>query len=494
MSQRIVIVGASNTGCELAERLSSRHPVFLLDKREERLKQFGKVLEPADASEKLQQRGVIPIMGDGTSRLVLRQLLDPDFQCALVAAAGSDDYNHEIGRLGKELGFEPVVAIQHHPSEAERYRKENITALDRSALLADTIGRSLRNQGAVVPTCVGLGKGELVEIRLLRTSPVINRPLKKLAPHRWRVAAVFRDDALIVPTGDTLLQVDDRVLLVGDCKILPTVAEYLRLGTPQFPRPFGPNVVTLEFGGSDEKMKAEGHGLACNSNAAHLVRGTPEGETKEPEEVAELLTEPQCKGDFKLASFALPPIDDPAFGQQLSRQRPGVVLIQPVRRSLAARILGLQGADATVCDQVSSPVLFCRATHPYKRILLSVSNSDLNIRSAETAIDITRQLEASLTAINVDLPRYISGESEEVIHQEVVPIRRLCELYEVPLDYRHREGNPVKHLVEESKHHDLLVMARPWGRRDNFFDPDVALRLARAAHCSVLVLTIRPEA
>ena len=29
----------------------------------------------------------------------------------------------------------------------------------------------------------------------------------------------------------------------------------------------------------------------------------------------------------------------------------------------------------------------------------------------------------------------------------MVPIRRLCELYEVPLEYRHREGNPIHHLV-----------------------------------------------
>ena len=157
-------------------------------------------------------------------------------------------------------------------------------------------------------------------------------------------------------------------------------------------------------------------------------------------------------------------------------------------------MLGLHGMDATLCDSLQAPILFARTSQPYKRILLPVSDSDLNIHSAETAIDITRQLEATLTAINVDLPRYISGLPEEDIHSEVVPIRRLSELYEVPLDYRHREGNPIRQLLKEATQHDLVVVARRWGRRDNFFDPDVALRIARAASCSVLVITIRPEA
>ena len=91
----------------------------------------------------------------------------------------------------------------------------------------------------------------------------------------------------------------------------------------------------------------------------------------------------------------------------------------------------------------------------------------------------------------MDLPRYISGLSEEDIHREVVPVKKLCELYEVPLDYRHREGNPVRGLLDEAAAHNLVVVARRHGRRDNYFDPDVALRIARQAPCSVIVLTVR---
>jgi nucleotide-binding universal stress UspA family protein len=307
------------------------------------------------------------------------------------------------------------------------------------------------------------------------------------------VAAVFRGDELIVPTGETTLEVDDRVLLVGDPRILGTVAEYLRLGTPQFPGPYGPNVVTCEFSGPDEKLHEEAAALARDSGAYNLRRGVPGAEETELTEEAELLTAPVSKGEVERGSFSLLPVEHDEFLSRIKKQRPGVVLVRAIRRSLAARALGLRGEDAELCDLLPAPVVFARGTTPYKRILLTVSGSDLDISSAEMAIDITRQLSASLTAVNVDLPRYISGLSEEAIHREVVPIRRLCELYEVPLTYRHHEGNPVRHILHEAKNHDLVVMARRYQRRDTFFDPDVALRIARKAPCSVIVLTVRPE-
>jgi hypothetical protein len=101
-------------------------------------------------------------------------------------------------------------------------------------------------------------------------------------------------------------------------------------------------------------------------------------------------------------------------------------------------------------------------------------------------------MDARLTAMNVDHPRFISGLEDEVIHEEVVPIRRLCELYEVELEYRHAWGNPVRHLVAQAAQHDLVVMARWQRRTDSYFNPDVALRVAELAPCSVLVLT-RPH-
>ena len=494
---RVIIVGAGSVGCELASRVSTRHQVLLLDHRLDCLPEKGSPREPDEALSELGTLpGTVCVRGDGTSRLVLSKLFVDDWPCALVAVTGSDETNIEAGRLAVELGFVPVVGLSHDISHLEAYREARITPLDRSKLLVDEVERALHFQGAVVPTNIGLGAGELVEIRLQRSSPILHTPLRQLSLQQWRVAAIFRGKELIVPTGTSTLEVDDRVLLVGDPKILATVTEYLRRGTPQFPQPFGPNVAVLEYEDTNGRLLEEARKLACNCNVAHLARGIPGASVDETpaEENEEPLTCAIGGCEITVTTFDLPEPGNPQLAARLARQRPGAVFVAPVRNSRMASILGVQRSDSRICDATRAPIVFARDSSPYQRILLPVSASTVNLQGAEMAIDLARRLGAALTAVNVDLPRYVSGLSEADIHGEVVPIRRLAELYEVPLEYRHHRGNPVKCVLSEAESADLVVVVRRYRRRDSFFDPDVALRIAREAACSVAVLTVgHPE-
>ena len=495
--KRVVIVGAGKVGCELAARVATRHQVLLVDNRVECLEGKGPPREADEALEELGNNpGTVCVRADGTSRLVLQKLFADDWPCALVAATGSDDANIESGRLALEIGFSPVIGLSHDEAKVEVYRQARMIPLDRARLLADEVERVLHYQGAIVPAGIGFGRGELVEIRLTRSSPILHMPLQALALHQWRVAAIFRGEELIVPTGTSTLEVDDRVLLVGDPKILARVTEYLRRGTPQFPQPFGPNVVVLDYSEDAEGLLEEARRLACRCHVTHLGRGLVGADVDDkPGEVDEdPLTCPIGECDVTLHTFRLPPVGHPDLAARLARQRPGVVFVTPLKDRPAARQIGLVGPNGRLCDTVRAPIIFGRGSVPYRRILLPVSASTVNLQSAEMAIDLSRRLGGTLTAVNVDLPRYISGLSEEDVHGEVVPIRRLAELYEVPLEYRHHRGNPIKCLLNEAEKADLVVVVRRYGRRDSFFNPDVALRVARGATCSVAVLTVgHPE-
>ncbi len=462
MAVRVVIVGAGATGCELARRLSENHEVVLVDLSQEALDAFGATYTDADEEDEAEVRLVC---ADGTSRLQLELLLDSERACALVAAGGSDSINREVVRFGSELGYQPVLALQYDGRAYDERDKSRATLLDRPKILADYAERSLEHKGAVVPIGVGLGEGELVEIRLLATSPLLDRPLKELAPDRWRIAAIFRGNELIVPMGDTKLQVDDRVLLVGDPSVLHTIADNLRMGTPSFPQPYGPNILVLEEAEKDSDLYREADGLAEVCEPAKLLNGLGPAT----------------------------PTDEKGLGSRTSSFGAGLVVTKPFARSVMGNILGAKGDDARLCDEVEVPVLFARGNFPYRRILVPVSPSALSMEAAMVAIDLTRRLRASLTTVNVDLPQYISGESPEEAHWEVVPIRRLCELYEVPMEYKHHWGNPVRHLAAEARNHDLVIMARRPGRHDSYMSPDVALWIARRAPCSVMVLTIQPR-
>jgi len=493
MEMRIVIVGAGDTGLALAKRLSKRHPVLLLDREPAHLEDPEHPVQihaPESGVAQTQAgSGLLFFKGDGCSRLVLQHLYEDIVNCALVAVTGDDETNLEVGRIGRNLGYEPVAALQHSSISGERYAAEHIITLDRTQLVVDEIERSLRHRGAVVARGVGFGRGELVEIRLVRTSPLIGRPLQDLRPHRWRVAAIFRGDEAIVPVGDTTMEADDRVLLVGDPHILATVSEYLRLGKPQFPQPYGPHVVTLEYAVSEEALLEEAEVFTRRTEAVQIVRGIPDAKNVWPRDEGDLEDEPGADEEADRTTFSLRPPEHDDFGADVVRNLPGLVVTRSEQRPWLARAMGRHGHDARICDAVKRPVLFARGSHPYKRILLPVSYSELNIPAAEVALDLTRQMEAGLTAMNVDHPKFISGLEDEDVHEEVVPIRRLCELYEVELEYRHAWGNPVRHVVRQAEQHDLVVVARWQGRPDSYFNPDVALRVARLAPCSVLVLT-----
>lgn len=487
MAVRVVIVGAGATGSELARRLATNHDVVLVDISQDALDDFT-ALQSDDKEEELAD--VKLVRADGTSRLQLAKLLDRDRASSLVATAGSDEVNREILSFAGDLGFDPVLALKYELDDDERF-KTRATVLERPKILADYAERSLEHKGAVVPVGVGLGRGELVEIRLLATSPLLDRPLKDLAPDRWRIAAIFRDDELIVPMGNTRLQIDDRVLLVGDPTVLLTIAENLRKGTPSFPQPYGANIVAWQTGEKNTSLLREAGGLAEICQPARLIRGiglTP-GEPENRQGGAEAEAE-KCTS---VSTFEADGTDKKGLQAELSKRGAGVLVTSPFKRGTLGNIFGTRGEDAKLCDAVDVPVLFSRGTFPYRRILVPVSPSELSMEAAMVAIDLTRRLNASLTTVNVDLPQYISGESPAEAHWEVVPIRRLCELYELPMEYRHHWGNPVRLLAEEARNHDLVVMARRPSRRDSYLSPDVALWIARRARCSVMVLTTAPR-
>jgi len=48
-----------------------------------------------------------------------------------------------------------------------------------------------------------------------------------------------------VPHGDTVIQKGDRVVVIGDPAILPSIATHIGSGESEFPRHYGSNIVAL---------------------------------------------------------------------------------------------------------------------------------------------------------------------------------------------------------------------------------------------------------
>jgi Trk K+ transport system NAD-binding subunit len=490
MLDRIVIVGAARTAESLIARLRGTAPVLVLDSSPEAL---GAMNTPVEAEGPGAE--VFPVtrrLGDGTSRFVLEEARgDERESVGIVAATADDRKNVEIARLARELGYQPVAGIVIDPKEAPAYEAVGARPIVRATILTQVVERVLRYDGLVAATTVGQGKGEIVEVLVLPGSPAIGVPLADLHAEGWRVAAIYRDGDLVLPTGSTAIEAEDRVVIVGDPAVLPGVAAQLRIGEPTFPLPYGTRVVVYLPGGRDRAIEAEAEALAIKTRAKTLVRAYPGASParmllEEAPGVSDLSPHQRSKvfEDVALEGQSLLLHTD-----HLRRLRPGLLVAKSPPRSLWERLLGRGGAAAALCNAVRAPVLFPAGTPRLARVVHAIIHGIADLPLADAAIDLARMLSLPLAVVRVALPAFL-GAPDPDADRVAALIEARTRLYGVRAETIALTGNPVDELIRAARATDLLVVGRRRSTRDSFTSPDIALRLARAGACSVLVKTV----
>ncbi len=478
MLDRIVVVGAGHTADSLLPRLKELAPTTVIDTSEQALASLRGVAA-ADPSR------VTLRVGDGTSRLVLEDLRGRG-DVGLVAATGEDRQNLEVCRIGRELGFGPIIGIAIDAAAEGAYEKLGVRAVVRATLLGQVVERALRYDGLAMATTVGQGHGEIVEFTVLPGSPAVGVSLAELRAEGWRIAAIYRDGRLVIPTGETRIEAEDRILLVGSADLVVVVAEQLRVGRPMFPMPHGPNVGVYLPGGRDEPVEEEARALTKRTRADALVRLWPNATPRSGP------LDPSATSADGLSKKSL---DVPLVGLGLRQHldamktaKVGVIATRVPGRTLADVLLGRGGLAADLCNGAKVPVMFLRGNASYARVVHAVLDDVLDERVAYEAIDLARMLSLPVVIVRVSLPAYIASPPENV-GRVVASIERRLRLHEVPFETVALTGNPVHGISGYAKPTDLLVLGRQATGQDSFSAPDVAIRIARKTKASVLVRT-----
>lgn len=483
MFDRIVLVGAGRTSGSIADRLARIAPLTIIDVSPA-------ALDAVSTRSLGAEEGTHPIVkrtGDGTSRLVLEDLRgDPRSSVGLVIAPGDDRAALESCRLGAELDYKPIVSIVNDREIAQRCEKHGARALVRAEIVGQLVEQSLLQGGLGITSAIGFGRGEILEFSVLPSSPAIGVPLAKLSAEGWRVAAIYRGSELVLPTGRTTIEVDDRVLVVGDPKQLPHVAESLRVGIPTFPLLHGPNVVVYLPTGRDGAVETEAEVLTTRTRAARLVRAYPHaiGARK-------VIETPLPDGTTSRKLFDDVTLDGSLLSSHIATIRskqPGVVVTRPRGREPLDVLLGRGGREAVLCNEVGVPVLFPRGSGHYERVVLCVTDGEIDLGVAEVALDLARMFMVSLVVRRVNLPTYLQPP-ENATDKLVEGIAQRARLYGLQPEIEALEGNPISEWVRASTPDDLAVLSRRASVRDSFSRPDLALRVARESKGSVLVLT-----
>ncbi len=448
----LLVAGFGETGRVVAEQLGPQWDVGYIEINPE-LAQGDNVAE-----------------GDATSLLVLRRA-GMERAKAVLAATRSDEVNLEFCRLAKaHFGIESRVAVISDLQNLDTFKAEGIEVIHRGSSLASSAASRLKT-GTRAPENVGLGEGEICEVDVAPGSTAIGKTPAVLNPQSWLIAAIYRQQRLIVPHGDTVIEEGDRVLLVGQPEILKGVSNYFRAGTSEFPLQYGATVVGLLKGGFCEKTVDEVRYVSQNTEAAGYRIFTPSANNAGGE------VEPRAFNPSGLSKF----LDEVDSGC--------CVLPAPKRRWFHGLGLGARELFDLV-EAHNEPVLIARGSHPYKKMVLGVRPGLGSRFAAEMAVDLARGLNCSITAVGVVPSELVTGTGyQKTIRECLAEVIRLGDVYGLQVEVSVLYGNPVHTLEEISQDHDLLVLAHRRKRRTTLIRPDVSRHLILRARCSTLCLT-----
>jgi trk system potassium uptake protein TrkA len=216
---KIIIVGAGEVGFHTAQRLATENKeVVVIDRQPEALKRFIDLLD------------VQTFCGSGSSPRVLEEAGISGAEMFL-AVTDSDETNIVACLFAESIGIGIRKLARIRDVDYFTYRPEltprllNIdTIINPENELVKTVMHSLDVPGAEHISDFADGNIKLIGFRIEKANPVIGIRLlelrKKIGDLRFIVAAIFRNDRLIIPSGSDIVKANDMVYFVCETKEL----------------------------------------------------------------------------------------------------------------------------------------------------------------------------------------------------------------------------------------------------------------------------------
>jgi trk system potassium uptake protein TrkA len=207
---KILIVGGGMVGSFLANVLSEKNQVTVVEKEPERI-------DPLVRSLKT----VRIVNEDGCEPWVLEYAGVADSDIVL-AVTGDDEDNLVVSYLSKfEYEVPRIIARVNNPKNRWLYNKD--FGVDVEVSTSDIIATIVEEETTLgeVITVMKLKSGDigLVEITVPDDSRAVNKPLAELElPPETLIVTVVREDAMRIPSAETVLKGGDKVLALTSVK------------------------------------------------------------------------------------------------------------------------------------------------------------------------------------------------------------------------------------------------------------------------------------
>ncbi len=188
---------------------------------------------------------------DPTSFTKLSMLLDDiEFYQAMLVLGNKIDMVATYENICK---VSPILSVVIFDKWGIQFEDNNTTTIDINERYANILSNYLPDIPLFAQN-IGLGLGEIMEYKIPFGSAYVYRHVGNIEQKRWRIAAIFREQQIILPQPKTMLLPNDNILVVGNPNVLKGVYKSINRQFGQFPLPFGQNIyVVLDMVEMSEK-------------------------------------------------------------------------------------------------------------------------------------------------------------------------------------------------------------------------------------------------
>ena len=230
---KILILGAGQTGGSLAEHLASEpFDITLVDQDGARLKD-------------LKDRLDIQTIHGHASRPDTLLAAGADDVDLLIAVTNSDEVNMVACQVCYSLFQTPMkiarirsnkyITGPNGDADIEFFSRDHMpidVLINPEQVVMDEIKQIIEHPGALQVVDFADGRVQLVAVRAYHGGPLVGQELRSLREHipnvDTKVVAIFRQDRAIMPTADTVVEVDDEVFFIAPAQHINAVMSELR--------------------------------------------------------------------------------------------------------------------------------------------------------------------------------------------------------------------------------------------------------------------------
>ncbi len=223
--RRALIVGGGRIGFRLASLLEERSV-------------YTKIVEKdasccTELAEKLNK--TVVLHGDGSDLELLRQENVQDMD-VVITLTNDEETNIISSLMAKRMGVLKTITriskLSYFPLMS-MIGLEQVVSPRHSAI--NTILQHIRRGKVLSAISIKDHQAEVMEAVAMETSDIVGKPLKRVSlPPGVLVACIIHKDEIIIPTGESVIKPDDRIIIFASRKAIPKIEKILAVRLEYF--------------------------------------------------------------------------------------------------------------------------------------------------------------------------------------------------------------------------------------------------------------------